>query len=222
MLSIENELIKAVDELQPLLKVSRDGERFFLNGPFEVFGHDGNLISSFDIEMTISLRYPDEQPQVFEVGGRIPRTPDRHVNTGGSLCYGVWEEWLIRREDWSIYAFFDECLRPYFLGQIYYEEFGKWPGEERSHFDAGLLEAVESIIGRQLNYEEADSYLRCLASKDTPKGHWDCPCGSGERMRKCCGSLVWDLYAPAKAGLYDKLRLRLEQAIVPPTPPPAL
>jgi hypothetical protein len=35
-------------------------------------------------------------------------------------------------------------------------------------------------------------YLACLAAKKV-KGHWECPCGSGKRLRECHGTRVLDL-----------------------------
>lgn len=47
----------------------------------------------------------------------------------------------------------------------------------------GLFEAYGEIVG-VFDCETILRYLDCL-SKESMKGHWDCPCGNGRRLRNC-------------------------------------
>lgn len=205
------ELIAAVDEYQPLLVVKRDDLAFIAYGKFGVRDAHDEVLDNFDVKISIPFSFPKTEPVVFETKGRIPRNPDRHVNGNGSICFGIWEEWLISNDDWSVAGFFERCLRPYFLGQLYFENWGRWPGEERAHYGEGLLEAARRAIGKHARKTEAVRTLKCLGKKTPPRGHWLCPCGSYRKIRYCCVERLWGTYDSTKRLAFANLADRLDQ-----------
>lgn len=174
---------------QPKLRAARDGPKIHVGGSYLLF-EDGAVanpagpISEFDVEIVLSDRFPSQEPQVFEVAGRIPRSADRHVNPDGDCCVTVWEHWLACARNHSFAAFLSGPVSEFFLGQYWFEKTGTWPYGERSHGLDGLEEAYAEALGIPNRKKDIIYHLRLL-SKDWPKGHWLCPCGSGKLLRHC-------------------------------------
>ncbi|MDE2441422.1 MAG: hypothetical protein KGP14_10385, partial [Betaproteobacteria bacterium] len=174
---------------QPKLHARLTGEQILIEGGFLVVEKDvaaapDGPITEFSIRLEVSRRYPNLEPKVFEVDGRIPRNPDHHINDDGDCCVTVWEHWLATAADRSIGSFINGPLNEYFLSQFWFEKTGKWPFGERPHGTAGMEEAYADALGIA-NRREALIYHLRLLSQEWPKGHWVCPCGSGQIVRQC-------------------------------------
>jgi hypothetical protein len=201
---------------QPKLRASAGDRSIHVDGTYLVFEQDvvaapDGPITEFDIRMVFPDRYPRQEPKVFEIGGRIPRTPDRHINGGGDCCVTVWEHWLATAPDHSVAGFIKGPLNEYFLGQFCVEKTGKWPFGERPHGLAGLEEAYADALGIP-NKRESLLYHLKLLSQNWPKGHWLCPCGSGRILRRCHRNDMLDLHRriPPVAARPMLRRLKLE------------
>lgn len=174
---------------QPKLRASADGPKIHVEGDYLIFEKDvvaapGGPLADFNIRIELSELYPRQEPKVFEVGGRIPREAERHINPDGDCCVTVWENWLITANDHSVGNFLNGPLNEYFLGQFWFEKTGKWPFGERAHGTPGLEEAYADALGIANGRKSLLYHLRML-SQDWPKGHWPCPCGGGLRLRHC-------------------------------------
>lgn len=146
----------------------------------------------FTIEITFPNDYPHTLPQVRETAGRIPYTADRHVNPhDGTSCLCIPDEWFFQRSDKKFITFLKGPVSNYFLSQKYFEVYGEWPLGERQHFNDGLLDFYEELLGTR-DPQVIKRYLEYL-SRDKIKGHWDCPCGSGKRIRNCHRETLADL-----------------------------
>ena len=111
-----------------------------------MIANPGGPIAEFDIEVILSRRFPAKEPRVFEIGGRIPRDQDRHINQDGDCCITIWEHWLATTEKHSIAAFLNGPLHQFFLGQYLFEKTGKWPFGEYPHGEEGLQEAYADVL----------------------------------------------------------------------------
>ncbi len=207
MLTLE-EVKVAIAFDQPRLHAAANGVDIHVLGTYLIFENGAvaspaGPIAEFDIEMVLPARYPRREPRVFEVGGRIPREPDRHINPDGDCCITVWEHWLLTAADHSFAAYLKGPANEFFLGQYWYEKTGTWPFGERPHGQKGLIEAYAEVLGISARKKDLIYYLRLL-SQDWPKGHWLCPCGSGRRLRYCHRAdlmLLHDNVSPRMAGL---------------------
>jgi hypothetical protein len=197
----------------PDLRVMAEHGAVVIRGNLPVM--DGTeIIDRFQIEIKLPSDFPESTPVLKEVGGRIPWHGDRHVNQStGEACPIVPEEWLARPEHGSMIAFLDGPVRNFFLGQILAEAGQPWPFGERSHGIDGLFEAYREMMGIS-DRDAIVRYLECL-SRDIPKGHWDCPCGSGKHLRNCHLEQLRALHAKipafvaqsALARIHEQLRL---------------
>lgn len=186
------ELLRAMEaevpKQYPDLRVVNECGAVSIRGSFPVM--DGrDVLDRFQIEISLPPDFPDSTPVLREIGGKIPWHEDRHVNqSNGEACPIVPEEWLVRPEHDSILAFLEGPVRNFFLGQILVEAGQPWPFGERAHGVPGLFEAYGEMVGTT-DRDAIWRYLDCL-SRETLKGHWDCPCGSGKRLRNC----HWDQF----------------------------
>lgn len=199
---------------QPKLYASDDGHTIRVEGSFLVFEKDvvaapGGPITAFDIRMELPVRYPSLEPKVFEIGGRIPREADRHVNHDGDCCVTVWEHWLATAPDRSIAGYINGPLHEYFLGQFLFERKGRWPFGERAHGTPGLEQAYAEVLGITTNRRQLLYHLRLL-SQDWPKGHWRCPCGSGKRLRHCHRDELEAMHSRLAPDIARRMLRRLE------------
>ncbi|MGA7323550.1 MAG: hypothetical protein WBX25_03460 [Rhodomicrobium sp.] len=152
--------------------------------------HNGICFESFFVQINLTDGYPLESPKVFEVGGRIPRNSEHHINPDGSLCLGVPEElWLEMQGHFEIGAFIEHLLTPFLIGVSEKLRTGQWPGPERPHGAAAICEFYGAYIGCS-SPPQVMELLQLLLQKKELKGHWLCPCGSGQILRRCHGQLV--------------------------------
>ena len=174
---------------QPELYAVQEGREIVVRGKYQLHERVATPgtappICRYDVHIRLVTDFPKTEPRVFEVGGRIPREIDRHVSWDGTCCLTVWEVWLATAPDVSFEAFLTGPAYEFFLSQFYYEINGEWPFGEWSHFQKGFEEACAEVLGLPDEENQLYAYLEVL-SKQRPKGHWSCPCGSGKRLRDC-------------------------------------
>jgi hypothetical protein len=170
-----------IRERYPDLRVILQGDHIVLRGSFPLV-HEGDVLERYVLEICIPPAFPDAEPVVREIGGRIPQTVDRHVDTNGTLCVLVPEDWFLY-PDPSVRSYLDGPLRSFLIGDTLVARGLPRPFGERAHYSKGLLEAYGDMVG-STEPAAIRTYLEYLG-KDKVKGHWACPCGSGQRLRNC-------------------------------------
>jgi len=175
---------------QPLLTATLQTNGIFVSGTYALNPTTDELlgqgpIARYQVGIHFPSAFPKAEPVVFETGNTIPHDADHHINPDGSCCVVIWEVWASSTKRVSVQAYFDGPLRNFFLGQHQKATTGKWPFGEERHGKEGLIDAFADRLSSSRS-EKKIRYLLRLLSKDWPKGHWDCPCGSGKIVRKCC------------------------------------
>lgn len=167
-----------------------------LRGSFPVrFG--GRELGRFVVAIGLPHGFPDAEPVVGEIGGRIPHHPDRHVfPKTGLACVQAPGQWLaLPAEERTLGNFLRGPLHNYLLGQLAVEAGLDWPFGEYTHGYAGLLEAYSDMLGLEADRpSKVEDYLEIL-ERGRVKGHWECPCGSGKIIRNCHTDELRDLQA---------------------------
>lgn len=177
-------------ELQPELFWEVEDQTAFLRGTFHVL-REGSVVDRYEVEVEFPHNYPEERPIVRETDERIPCVPDRHVFKSGRACLFLDDEYEYRYPGgMSFRDFLDGAMMSYFLCQSYYELEGEWPLDDRGHHFKGVIEFYSEIVGTD-NVGVIYNYLDYI--ERGAKGHWDCPCGSGNRVRDCHQELMWRL-----------------------------
>ncbi len=203
----------AIGFIQPRLSAEATGQGFLLRGDFLVFesgaiSNPAGPLTSFEIALFIPDNFPRSEPVLIETGGRIPRKEYRHINPDGDCCVTVWEHWLMSAAELSIAGYLNGPVNEYFLGQYWYEKKGEWPFGERSHGRKGLVEAYADLLGVPPRERDLTYRLRLLA-QDWPKGHWQCPCGSGRKLRLCHREAMMELHQKIPPRMARRMLLRL-------------
>ena len=146
----------------------------------------------FNVEILFLPDYPRSLPEVRETGGRIPHIEDRHINVkDGTACVCIPDEWCLQRPDESFATFLRGPVYNFFLSQKHFEVHGTWPFGDRRHGNNGLFDFYQEQFGTEDKTTIA-KYLWFL-SQDKIKGHWNCPCGSGKRLRNCHREKIYTL-----------------------------
>ncbi len=145
----------------------------------------GRPIDRYELEIALPPDYPASLPLVWETGGRIPRKADRHVFTDvGCLCLGVpLALWMQLKGDFSLATILDIPVRNFFIGNALVEQGEPWPHGDRSHGVQGVLEFYGDLLGTSEPMAIAKFLIAVVKGK--VRGHWPCPCGSGQIIRKC-------------------------------------
>jgi hypothetical protein len=201
-----DELARAVQSAYPDLRATIVNGKPTIRGTFPIV-HEGEELDRFAIQ----IDFPEgiaNLPSIREIGGRIPRTAERHVFTGGAICTEVPELTLLRGE-YSLLRYLDGPVRNYFLGQSLVERGEQWPFGQRDHNKPGLLEAYGEILGVS-GEPTIRRYLVTLGQKKI-KRHWACPCGSGAPIRECHDADLRRLHAAVPARIARQALDRLDR-----------
>lgn len=173
-----------LDEAYPTLRFAVGGKRRIIRGAFNV-EHQGQFLACFQIEILLDATDVLGLPTVREVGGRIPRIEDRHINTAdGSACLYLPDDLAARSAaPFDIVSFLDGPVRTYFLGQAGVELGVPFPFGEWGHGVDGQREMLTELVG----LSDIATCLRFLelVSQKVVKLHWPCPCGSRRPLRDC-------------------------------------
>lgn len=161
-------------------------------GAFVVRGTAGEELDRYSISIVLLPEFPDKLPVVRETGARIPWHENRHVERDGSACVMIEEDrWRCFPAGSSILNFIDVPAANFFLSQSYFEEHGEWPLGEWKHGLYGIIQYYGWLIDTEDNLT-VHRFLYMLAKQDT-KPHYECPCGSGKKIKRCCYTKVSEL-----------------------------
>lgn len=181
-----------------------------VRGSFPVLAADGRILDRYSVRIRFPDRYPDDLPVVEEVGGRIPRTADRHVYPDSGACCLLLEEarWEAFPVGDSFRKFLEGPVQAYFLGQSLVERGEAWPFGEWSHGALGIAEYYAEILDTT-DLATIRRFVGLLALSEA-KGHHVCFCGSRQRLRRCCGDLIatWRARIPVETARVSASMLR--------------
>ncbi len=172
---------------------------------------DGTVADQFEIEVIVpasGLR--SEMPVVREIGGRIPRHPDRHVEpVTGDACLCVRDEYWFKHPDGlNLVEFLQGPVTSYFVAQFSFIQGNGWPFGQRAHGANGIIEFYAKFFGVS-GRMPVRRILEVVAAKKV-RAHWTCPCGSSRHIRDCHAELIHRLRAriPRSAATYSLAILR--------------
>jgi hypothetical protein len=171
----------------PFLHALIENKQFYIRGSLFIFDiYKNKKIDRYSIEIKIPQNYPESIPIVKEIGARLPKTIDRHFFPfDKSACLFLRDErYKYFPPGSSIIDFIKGPVENFFLSQTYFDSTGKWLFGERSHGSDGIIEFYSEELGTD-KYQAIKIFLEYLSSKKCIKGHRDCYCGSGKKLRDC-------------------------------------
>jgi len=182
---------REVEEAFPELRFINRGRDIVVTGYYPIYEGE-RVLDRYLVEVEPSKESPRGLPVVREVGGRIPLDRDRHINPEDGTACVVFPDafWYENPDGMNLLEFLNRPLRSFFASQSLVElgYTNPWPSGEWEHGVDGIIEFYGNLVGTR-NPEIVWEYLRIL-KRELVKGHWSCPCGSGEKLRKCHRSLI--------------------------------
>lgn len=163
-----------------------------VNGIYTISGnlgftvkYNGKVIrDDYDVEILIPDSYPNIPPAVKEIGGKILRCPDNHINNDGTFCLGApIAVKQIFSQQRNLLWFIKEQVVRFLFNHSYKRDYGVRPDGELSHGTKGLIEFYFNLFGTR-NLRTVLDFLRLL-SMEQINDHIECPCGSGSILRRC-------------------------------------
>lgn len=138
-------------------------------------------------EYTIELNLPDTYPLgIPTVRDVSARTSGFHTYQDGTLCLGApLAVRMTYERNPTLLGFVENCLIPFLYSFSYNERHGKLPYGDLRHGEAGILEYYQELFGTE-DISGVLGLLRILADANY-RGHLECPCGSGRKLRQCHG-----------------------------------
>lgn len=172
------------------------GNQHIINPSVDILGRQNQDLYIFD-QYKVRLQWVgrEPQPRAFEIGGRIARRAENHVNGSGELCLAApGDIEAVFNQGYNLQAHIMELLIPYLYAQSYARQHeGQWPWGELAHGSLGLLEwlarrpvVTEQDIGytyRELELRDSNFVKEKLLANH--KGHHPCFCGSSAKSRSC-------------------------------------
>ena len=187
--AFEKELELFLKQHPEMSIVPSNSGRIIIEGEFcfsAAYPQDKEINDSFRLKIEIPKIFPNEVPQVTEIGGRIPRNIDSHVCDNGTLCLG--SRLRLRKclnESPTIQGFIKECLVPYLYSMSLHIKTGEpFIFGELSHGVKGLLDDYMDIFNVE-THEQVKLILELLTLKKRESNKRECQCGCGRRVGKC-------------------------------------
>ena len=159
------------------IRVHRSMGQFVLNKHYEIEIHipkqEGMLPYVVDTGKAINIKYP-------------------HIYPDRKLCLATDIDMQVSfSKDPSLIRWMEDFVEAYFVSYEYYERYGVFPMGERPHGATGIIQSYTEIF--DVNVIQAAEIVLFISYK-TYRGHQPCPCGSGNRIRKCHGKKILGFY----------------------------
>ncbi|MDH4183339.1 MAG: hypothetical protein OEV92_03885 [Nitrospinota bacterium] len=146
----------------------------------------GNIEDSYKLDIFVPDKFPQALPIVKEIGGKIPRDGNYHVNRDGTLCLGSPIRLLKKVHDApNLTSFAEHCLVPY----LYAVSFKLMHGGgfifgELAHGDQGIIDDYSVLLGLK-ERRDVTQAIQLLGIKKRIANKRPCPCGCGKRLGAC-------------------------------------
>ena len=171
----------------PKLRVEKKDDNVpILIGEIDIIDDTGKYWENYLIEIHCTPEFPNRFPLVYEVGGKLPRIGDWHINEDSKTCCicVLQEELLICKEGVSLLKFIQNQVLPYFFNQTHRRVEGYYVNGEYSHGILGIVEFYSRELRTQ-NPLEIIQLLNYIQQGKEPHRIDLCFCGSRKKYRKC-------------------------------------
>lgn len=178
----------------PRLRLTQDTNALFLvRGvlEFSAVFQDTRIEDKYSIQIIIPNDYPNIPPTVIESDGRIPK--EYHTFSDGTLCLGA--PVAVRKtflQTPTLVGFVENNLIPQLYRYSYKCEYGEYPYGELSHGPLGIFEFYQEYF--DVNEPEMLLGLLKILAANNYRGHHNCPCLSGKRVRNCHGERLLEIW----------------------------
>lgn len=184
----ESQIATVIEKYPKLDRELTSEGKVILKGELEIIDTCGKFWEAFEVEIHSVSGFPLQFPQVFEVGGKIPRIADWHIyDDTKSCCVAVPpEESIACKQGISLVKFMDDFVLPYFFNQAFRRVEGFYKNGEYSHGVQGIFEFYDETFKTEGKVDEVVRLMKKMALTSTkPRRTHDCFCGSRKKFRRC-------------------------------------
>lgn len=176
--------IKLVNEFETEIRLAGSFTMHKEYGNFQVF-------DDYAIEIVIPIA-SSQLPYVVDVGKKI--NPEyHHYYTNGKLCLETDIKIITDFvSGFDLLRWMNDYVESYYFSYEYYMRYGEFPYGERSHGLDGVLESYQELLDAKHAQETYDIMQYIVYNRY--RGHFICPCKSGEKLRKCHGEKMLLFY----------------------------
>ena len=158
-------------------------------GIFEFIAVQGTrpeIQDAYELSISVPLAFPRDFPIVKEVGNKIPRNDEHHVNSDGSLCLGSrLRLLLILAENPTLIGFAENCLTSYLYSVSHRLKFKTaFIFGELAHGSVGELSDYQDILDLKTDRKVIQA-LKLLTMNQKQANRNSCPCGCGKKLGLC-------------------------------------
>ena len=147
------------------------------------------MLCKYKVRLSIPTGYSRKLPKVYLLDWTPPDGYD-HVNRDGSLCLEIpsVQRKIFERKP-CLVGFVEGLLLPNLYSIEYYKKHKDYPFDQRAHgFDGIYKYHKKDLQGFSIsNEKQCYDLLRSLYNY---RGHHDCYCGSGLKVRNCHGDRI--------------------------------
>lgn len=171
----------------PKLKYNDEKQEILGNIHIEYICNDEFIKGDFEIKIKL---FNEDLPKVWELSNKV-RNNYQHLYEDGRLCLATDIEQRLYLKKHTVIEWIKEYVEKYFVSYIYYKKYGVYPFGEHSHGEKGTYEFIKMHY-KMDNLNDAKSIYEYICTKKY-RGHLDCPCGSGKKLRNCHGNIILEL-----------------------------
>lgn len=202
-MGIRSQDIERMKVIYPSFKFFKRDDSCVFNGEISlnhVF-NDVRMTGKFNLEIIVPGDFPLAFPKVMELSDNIDKDyPHRYTN--GQFCLASdLELKMFFSQSEDICLFVEKYIIPYLYTYRYYKEYGVYPYGDRSHGVMGNIEYLKDLFVVE-NWDQVFNLIFFIIQSPY-RGHLMCPCGSGNRIRNCHGSVLKQMMT---AGLREECK----------------
>lgn len=167
------------------LQLIEENGNYIIKGDITINAEHNNvwLIDDYSIRIHVPGNFPQKIPTVYETSHKLPKGY-QHFLDNGALCLGVTAEiYRLLYQNPTLIFFVNTFVVNYLYSASYFIKYGTMPFGERTHGSEGIYEYYKELFKVKTNGQALEMLM--FVASGNYRGHIDCPCGSGEKIRKC-------------------------------------
>ena len=184
ILNISEQFIE-LNQIYPELQLIEESDNYIIKGEITINAEHNNvwIIDDYSIRIHVAGNFPQKIPTVYETSRKIPKGYP-HFLDNGALCLGVTAEiYRLLYQNPTLIFFVNTFVVNYLYSVSYFVKYGIMPFGERAHGSQGIYEYYKDFFEVKTNGQALGVLM--FVALGNYRGHLDCPCGSGEKIRKC-------------------------------------
>ena len=158
---------------------------WYISGSIDIIDDKGKNWAAYYVDIRFPNDYPKSPPDLIEIGNKIIRHQDWHINMDGTCCLAPRANFFLKLKNNITLLGWLECFAlPFLANHIYKEKTGEYAAKEYPHGAKGIIESYREIFN--LNSDtETILLLKYIIGERTMSRNDSCFCGSGKKYKKC-------------------------------------